>query len=186
MPDEFMAKGSYNAYHAHADASSSDYPTPSVPGNGVIERANMVNAMLVASRSLVAITARSLTSTGYDVTLPQYRTLVLLYYRGSLSLAEVAEELNINPSTATRMMDRLCAKKLVSRHVAGDDRRRLSLALTKRGAVLVGQVLEARERELSKVLDQVPEHIWPALYDALSTISRASGDEVGIYAGSLV
>ncbi|MCL4434540.1 MAG: MarR family transcriptional regulator [Actinobacteria bacterium] len=186
MPDESMAKSSYQAYHtwdAHANVSSGDYLTPSVLEKGVAERADMVKAMLVASRSLVAITARSLASTGYDVTLPQYRTLVLLYHRGPLSSAEVAEELNVNPSTATRMMDRLCAKRLVAKHSVGNDRRKLRLTLTKLGAALVGQVLEARGIELSKVLDRVPEDTWPALYEALSALSRASGDESDVYVG---
>lgn len=139
--------------------------------------------MLKASRSLVAITARSLASTGFDVTLPQYRTLVILYHRGPLSSAEVAEELSVNPSTATRMIDRLCAKKLVAKRSVGNDRRKLRLALTKRGAALVSQVLEARGIELSKVLDQIPEDTWPALHKALSVMSRASGDEADIYVG---
>ncbi len=180
MPGEPAAK---HPYPAQKDTASGNDQSTSMQGKGTLDRAGMVDAMLVASRSLVAITARSLASTDYDVTLPQYRTLVILYHRGPLSSVEVAEELSVNPSTATRMVDRLCAKRLVVKHSVGNDRRKLRLTLTKRGATLVGQVLEARGIELSKVLDQIPEDAWPALYEALSALSRASGDGASVHVG---
>ncbi|MHB8263745.1 MAG: MarR family winged helix-turn-helix transcriptional regulator [Acidimicrobiales bacterium] len=180
MPGEPAAR---SPYLAHEDTVLRNDSSASAHGKDFVDRAGMVDAMLKASRSLVAITARSIASTGYDVTLPQYRTLVLLYHRGPLSSVEVAEELSVNPSTATRMIDRLCAKRLVARHSVGNDRRKLRLALTRRGAVLVGQVLKAREIEFSKVLGQLPEETWPALHKALSALSVTSGDELGVHVG---
>ncbi len=126
--------------------------------------------MLEVSRTLVAITARSLASMDSDVTLPQYRTLVILYHQSTSSVAEVANELSVNPSTATRMIDRLCSKKLVSRHVATDDRRKLTLELTESGKMLVSHALMEREVRLSRMLGHIPRDMWPALYTALSAI----------------
>ncbi len=136
----------------------------------LVSREQLLDAMLTASRALVAIAARSLASVDSDVTLPQYRTLVILYHQGTSSVIEVANELNVNPSTATRMIDRLCSKKLVSRHISADDRRRLTLELTKSGRRLVSHVLEERESRLSAILDNIPSDMWPALYAALSVI----------------
>ena len=49
--------------------------------------------MLRASRVLVAIAARSLAEAGEDVTLTQYRSLVVLASRGPQRVAELAEVL---------------------------------------------------------------------------------------------
>ena len=42
----------------------------------------LVDTVLAASRALVAVAARSLAAAGDDVTLPQYRALVVLAARG--------------------------------------------------------------------------------------------------------
>ena len=47
----------------------------------------MVDAVLTASRVLVAIAARSLADAGEEVTLTQYRSLVILASRGPQSIA---------------------------------------------------------------------------------------------------
>ncbi|HEY2215680.1 MAG TPA: hypothetical protein VGH31_11530, partial [Acidimicrobiales bacterium] len=52
---------------------------------------SMVDAVLSASRVLVAIAARSLADAGEEVTLTQYRSLVVLASRGPQGVAELAE-----------------------------------------------------------------------------------------------
>jgi hypothetical protein len=51
----------------------------------------VVDAVLSASRVLVAVAARSLSDVGEEVTLTQYRTLVVLASRGPQNLAGLAE-----------------------------------------------------------------------------------------------
>jgi DNA-binding MarR family transcriptional regulator len=67
----------------------------------------VVAALLTASRLLVAIAAKSLAAVEDTLTLPQYRLLVMLDSRGPSSLAGLAEALEVNPSTALRMVERL-------------------------------------------------------------------------------
>src|SRR5690348_16146236 len=86
-------------------------------------RDDLVDALLSASRALVAIAARSLADLDADVTLPQYRALVVLASRGPQRVVDISAELNVNPSTATRMCDRLVQKKLVRRYRSTSDRR---------------------------------------------------------------
>ena len=74
----------------------------------------LVDTVLAASRALVAVAARSLAAPGMG-TLPQYRALVVLAARGPQGTAELAAALAVNPSTATRMCDRLVRKGLVRR-----------------------------------------------------------------------
>jgi len=52
-------------------------------------------AVLSASRVLVAVAARSLGDVAEEVTLTQYRTLVVLASRGPQSLAALAEAIDV-------------------------------------------------------------------------------------------
>ena len=72
----------------------------------------LVDAVLGASRALVAVAARSLADVAEDVTLPQYRFLIELASRGPQRLADLATALGVDRSTATRMCDRLVRKRL--------------------------------------------------------------------------
>ena len=74
----------------------------------------LTDALLTASRVLVAVSARSLAGISDEVTLAQYRTLVVLASRGPQTLQALATELEVVPSTATRMCDRLVRKGLVA------------------------------------------------------------------------
>ena len=54
---------------------------------------------------LVSIAARSIAEKAHEVTLAQFRALVVLQSRGPQSLQDLATELDVVPSTATRMCD---------------------------------------------------------------------------------
>ncbi|HVA08798.1 MAG TPA: MarR family transcriptional regulator, partial [Acidimicrobiales bacterium] len=62
----------------------------------------VVDAVLSASRVLVAIAARSLSDVAEEVTLTQYRTLIVLASRGPQNLAGLAEAVGVTSATATR------------------------------------------------------------------------------------
>jgi hypothetical protein len=55
----------------------------------------VVGALLALSRVFVAETARSLSGLDEDVTLPQFRTLVVLVSRGPQRVADLAQELAV-------------------------------------------------------------------------------------------
>ena len=92
-----------------------------------------VQALMLASRAFVGLAARSLAAVDGDVTLPQFRTLVVLAVRGPQRSIDIAEELRVNPSTGTRMCDRLIRKGLVRRIRSTTDRRVVRLRLTRNG-----------------------------------------------------
>src|SRR5215469_17689019 len=116
----------------------------------------LVDTVLAASRALVAVAARSLAATGDEVTLPQYRALVVLAARGPQGTAELAAALAVNPSTATRMCDRLVRKGLIRRHRQPGDRRSVRIALTAPGRDLVAEVSRRRRAELTRLLGALP------------------------------
>lgn len=136
----------------------------------------VVDAVLHASRALVAVAARSLASVADEVTLPQYRALVVLAAHGPQSLAELATYLGVNPSTATRMSDRLVAKGLVRRRTASDDRRRIRLALSESGRGVVAEVTQLRRMEIARILEAVPAGRRRQLVVSLTAFARAAGE----------
>src|SRR5690348_13934892 len=101
------------------DMTSPEAPSPPE----YVASDELVDTVLAASRALVAVAARSLAAAGDEVTLPQYRALVVLATRGPQGTAELAAALAVNPSTATRMCDRLVRKGLIRRHRQPGDRR---------------------------------------------------------------
>ena len=75
---------------------------------------SLIDAVLSASRVLVAVAARSLSDVAEEVTLPQYRTLIVLASRGPQNLVGLAEAVGVTSATATRMCDRLVKKTVDS------------------------------------------------------------------------
>ncbi len=136
----------------------------------------LVRALLAVSRSMVALAARNLAAMEAEVTLPQYRALVLLATAGPQRSAGLAKELDVAPSTLTRMCDRLERKHLVRRFHRDNDRRSTWLALTPAGRDLVGVVMRERERELSAIVHEAKVDASPECLDLLDRIVAASGE----------
>lgn len=136
----------------------------------------MIEAVLHASRALVAVAARSLVAAGEEVTLPQYRALVVLASHGPQPAAALAVALGVNPSTATRMVDRLVRKKLVSRQEGPDDRRQILVRLTAGGQHLVDAVTERRRGEISRIVSSIPPERRIEVMQAMSAFAEAAGE----------
>ncbi|MEV4620726.1 MarR family transcriptional regulator [Asanoa sp. NPDC049573] len=136
----------------------------------------VVDALMIVSRAMVAVAARSLAGHGTDITLPQFRALMVLATRGPQRAADIAAELGVNASTGTRMADRLVAKGLIRRSRATTDRRAIRLALTPAGTALVQEVTDRRRAELAAIVAAVPHDDYPMLIRALRTLATAGGE----------
>ena len=150
----------------------------SAESQGVTEPASdrLVDAVLRASRALVAVAARSLASVAEDVTLPQYRFLVELASRGPQRLADLAAALGVDRSTATRMCDRLVRKRLVTRRRAQQDRRVVRVSLTAAGAELVAEVSRRRRVEIAAIVGRMPASHRDRVVRALRAFADAAGE----------
>jgi len=136
----------------------------------------VVDAVLSASRVLVAVAARSLADVAEEVTLTQYRTLVVLASRGPQNLAGLAEAVGVTPATATRMCDRLVRKDLIRRRTERDDRRQLRVALTAKGRSLVDAVTGRRRQEIARIINEIPVEQQAVLVQALGRLASAAGE----------
>lgn len=135
----------------------------------------VADAVLIASRALVGVAARSLDAAGDEVTLPQFRALVLLA-SGPRTAGALATDLAVHPSTATRLADRLVRKGLISRTTVPDNHREVELALTANGREIVAAVLSRRRREIETIVARIDPAHRLALIDALQAFSEAAGE----------
>lgn len=137
---------------------------------------HVVAALLSASRLLVAIAAKSLTAVEETLTLPQYRLLVVLDSRGPSSLSGLAEALEVNPSTALRMIDRLTAAGMVEKITNPTRRREVLVRLTGSGWQSVRQVTDARRTELARIVAAMPADQRAQLVSSLTAFTEAGGE----------
>jgi DNA-binding MarR family transcriptional regulator len=148
-------------------------------GDGVREHpadAAAVDAVLTASRSLIAVATRSLGAAAEETTIAQYRALVVLASRGSQRMVDLAEALGVAPSTAGRMCDRLVRKGLIRRHRARADRRAVLVSITAAGRQVVDQATARRRALIADILAKLPAGQQHAVAEALAAFADAAGE----------
>jgi DNA-binding MarR family transcriptional regulator len=150
--------------------------SPVSSGNRRRRRADATDAVMVASRALVGVAARSLSALEPDVTLPQYRALVLLAARGEQNVGGLAEALSIHASTATRLCDRLIAKGLIERATSSESRREVTVRLNRAGTAVVRDVTARRRREIEGIIANLQPRVQRALVDAFEAFADAAGE----------
>jgi len=135
-----------------------------------------VDAVLAASRSLVAVTERSLGGVAEETTLAQYRALVVLASRGPQRMVDLALALGVTPSTAGRMCDRLLRKGLIRRHRARADRREVQVSIAAAGRGVVDEATARRRALLAGILGRMPAGEQAAVAAALRAFAAAAGE----------
>ena len=136
----------------------------------------ITDALMTASRLLVAISARSISQVDDTITIPQFRTLVILSNRGPINLATLASLLGVQPSAPGRMVDRLVSAGLIDRLPHPTSRRELLAALTKRGREVVRRVTEHRRTEIADIVEKMPSAERRGLVRALTAFTAAGGE----------
>lgn len=139
-----------------------------------VERAT--EQALAATRALVGVAVRSMAVALEEMTLPQYRVLVLLAARGPLRSGVLAEELGIHASTFSRMADRLVAGGWVRRTDNPDSRREVLVDLDGPGRTLVAEVTTRRTAEITRILRRVDPSRVQAVIEGFATFAEAAGE----------
>lgn len=142
-------------------------------GQAVVATAD---ALLVASRALVGVAARSLAGRAEEITVPQFRALMILAERGPLRPVDLAVALSVASSTVTRLCDRLVRKGLIARERTEADRREVQLSLTDAGRALIAEVTEHRRADIVRILSRIPASRHRAIADALELFGAAAGE----------
>lgn len=138
-------------------------------------QAAVVDAVLAANQVFVAVATNALVGIDPEVTLPQFRTLVLLDQYGSMTMTQLADALGVVRSTATRMCDRLVAKRLIRRAVDPANRRRVVLRLLAGGRDLIAESTRRRTAAITDLLDTISPADQARLADSLRLLIAAAG-----------
>lgn len=131
-----------------------DFPSPGAKAWSETQTSPAdLEAFETATRDLVGLALRSVAS--LEVSLPQYRLLLVLHERGRSSSVQVAQTLGIVGSSVTRLADRLRDSGHLKRGADPANRSIVTLELTAKGRRLVTRVRTRRRAELRRVLDQM-------------------------------
>jgi DNA-binding MarR family transcriptional regulator len=136
----------------------------------------VVDAVLTASRTLVAVSTRSLGAAAEHTTIAQYRMLVVLASRGPQRMVDLAAALDVAPSTVGRMTDRLVRKQLARRHRARTDRRAVVVSLTAAGRQVVDEATARRRVLIEDILAKLPAQQQQAIASAFEAFAAAAGE----------
>ena len=130
-----------------------------------------LQAFEAATRDLVGLALRSVDH--LEVSLPQFRLLLVLHELGSVTSTQCAEALGVVGSSVTRLADRLDASGHLVRGTDPRHRSIVTLQLTDAGRRVVRKVVARRQRELSQVLDQLEPTERAACAASLEALHRA-------------
>lgn len=128
-------------------------------------------AFEVATRDLVGLSLRSVAD--LDLSLPQYRVLLVLHEQGTSSSTAVARALGVVGSTITRLADRLDASGHLVRGADPDNRSVVTLELTPLGRSVVKKVVTRRRRDLAAALSALDPAERSACAEALEKLHQS-------------
>ena len=112
-------------------------------------------ALLTTSRALLGISVRSVAAAPVPLTVPQHRLLVMVSADGPRRVGTLAQDLGVNQSNASRLVDRLVAQGLVRRAPDLEDGRATVVELTGAGRRVLDSVTEHRLQELRAVVAEM-------------------------------
>ena len=139
-----------------------------------------------ATRVLVGVALRSLDALDSAVTLPQFRLLAVLAGRGPIPSGRAARALGLDPSTVTRLADRMVSAGHVNRGTSPQHRGVVTLELTPSGRKLVAAADAWRRHELARIMARLAAPEQAAVTAALELLVAAAGGDYGFTASSPV
>ena len=104
----------------------------------------------------------------FGISPQQFNILKILNGAGeAMRVQQVKDRMIERSPNATRMMDKLCAKDLISREACAEDRRVVFINITKKGKALLDRISKSMDIEF---LDSLSEKEAAALSDLLDKI----------------
>ncbi|GIE93858.1 MarR family winged helix-turn-helix transcriptional regulator [Paractinoplanes rishiriensis] len=113
------------------------------------------------------------------LTLSQFKILMLLSRHGSVSGSELAGMLGIGPAALSGIIDRLVQQDLVNRAEDLHDRRVRRIALSKKGAELIGSIFNAGEEKMRALLSRLSADELDLVSQATQLLVKAVEEELG-------
>jgi len=114
-----------------------------------------------------------------DLTITQLKGLMVLRWRGSQSVGELAAALGASEPSASQLVDRLVQRDLVRRDTDAADRRRTLVSITEEGERLLAGLRSSRDQMVEEWLAKLGEDELRALAAGLAAVSAAAGTSSG-------
>jgi len=111
------------------------------------------------------------------LSVPQFRTMVFLYRTPGVSLSRVAEHTGLSLPSASKMVDTLATRGLVKRAEQADDRRYVSLTLSRTGANVLARARKEAEGALGEKIGVMPPERLDLLLQGLLVLRQAFAPE---------
>ena len=138
---------------------------------------HVASAVESAVESLVSVLDAARVAQAPTVPPAQLRVLTFISDNRQTNMSRLAEALDVVPSSASRLCDRLEAAGLLRRVPDPRDRREVRLMLTPGARRLLDQIRERRRVALAEVLDRMPEPSREELLRSLTAFAAASEPE---------
>lgn len=142
--------------------------TPAAPAPDLVDE-----AVAAAAAVLADLSSRSIAAVDDSLTPPQFRLLNTLHAEGPLNLSVLAGHLAVTLSTVSRMVDRLVAANLISKHINPTSRREILVGLTRTGLAVVCEVSERRRGEIARLVARMPVRARGELLRVLRAFNHA-------------
>ncbi|MEH0827257.1 MULTISPECIES: MarR family transcriptional regulator [unclassified Micromonospora] len=135
--------------------------------------ANLAAAIDDAAEALIGVLDSA--TSRHHVTVPptQLRVLALISARPDTNVNRLAELLDVVPSSASRLCDRLEATGLLRRVADPRDRREVRLVPTAAAQTLLRELKERRHQAVQTILDRMPPRAQSDLLLALLAFAQA-------------
>src|SRR4051812_47613544 len=101
------------------------------------------------------------------LSIPQFRSLLVLDQYPTASLSHVAEHLGVSQPSASRLITGLVTKGFVTRKECVADRRQIALLLTPSGKAVLARAQEATQKRAPEEIDRLPPADRKTVADAM-------------------
>lgn len=136
--------------------------------------ANLAAAIEAAAEVLIGVLDTAGARHTSSVSPTQLRVLSLINARPGTNVNRLAELLNVVPSSASRLCDRLEATGLLRRVADPRDRREVHLMLTPSASTLLTELKECRYQAVQVILERMPARAQHELLLALLAFGQAA------------
>ncbi|MFJ8579701.1 MarR family transcriptional regulator [Micromonospora sp. NPDC093277] len=135
---------------------------------------NLAAAVAAAAEALIGVLDSAASRHAVPVSPTQLRVLLLIVSHPNTNVNRLAELLDVVPSSASRLCDRLEAVGLLRRVADPRDRREVRLLATAAAETLLRELTERRHQAVQVVLDRMPNRVQHELLLALVAFGQAA------------
>jgi DNA-binding MarR family transcriptional regulator len=109
-----------------------------------------------------------------NLTIPQLKSLFFIKFKKVTNFKTLAEAMGVTASNVTGIIDRLVVQGLVQREENPENRRMLTLRLTRKGDALLNELGEQSSSQFSHTLDTIDIEDLEALSRGLKALASAA------------